>query len=64
MIEHISMLLDELYEGVRDGHVTREQFGQHILRLVDMLTTIKIRNAVIDHETAQILLHATNLPKC
>ena len=63
MPETISNLLDNLYEGVRDGGVTREHFANFVLRIADLLVTAKVRTAVIDHETAQILIHAKNLPR-
>lgn len=63
MSETISDLIDALYEGTRDGLVPREHFGAFVFRIADLLVTAKVRAAVIDHETAQILIHAKNLPR-
>lgn len=64
MPDTISDLLDSLYEGVRDGNIPRENFAGFVLRIADMVASTKIRAAVIDHETAQVLMHARNLPQC
>jgi hypothetical protein len=62
--QFITELLDILYEGVRDGTITREYFGQQVLRLTESMMTTAIRAAVVDHETLQVLLTARNLPRC
>jgi hypothetical protein len=63
MPETISDIIDSLYEGARDGTVPRAEFGRFVLRIADMVANTKLRAAVIDHETAQILMYAKNLPR-
>jgi hypothetical protein len=62
--EAATEILDKLFEGVRDGTINREAFGVNVLRLTSQWVALGMREAVMDHETAQLLIFAKNLPQC